>query len=147
MELLEEMSYDECRARLIEESVGRVALCTPSGPQIVPVNYAVDDDAVVFRTAPYTVLGTHGRGAQLAFEVDQLDHESRTGWSVIAVGRAAVVDNPVDLARFRVHDGPRPWAAGARQLHLRLPWTSLTGRRVGKWALSSELRAPVTDAP
>lgn len=140
--MLEEMSYDECRARLMEESVGRVALCTPSGPQIVPVNYVVDGDAIVFRTAPYTVLGTHGRGAQLAFEVDHLDHATRTGWSVVAVGRAAVVDNAVDVARYRTYDSPRPWAAGARQLHLRLPWRDLTGRRVGKWALHSEFQAP-----
>lgn len=139
---MEEMSYDECLARLLEESVGRVALCTPNGPQILPVNYVVDDDAIVFRTSPYTVLGTHGRGAQLAFEVDHLDHEARTGWSVVAVGRAAVVDNAVDVARYRTQEGPRPWAAGSRMLHLRLPWRDLTGRRVGRWAPSSELRTP-----
>lgn len=142
MELLEEMPYDECRACLLEASVGRVAVCTPNGPQIVPVNYVVDDDAIVFRTAPYTVLGTHGRGAQLAFEVDQLDHGTRTGWSVVAVGRAAVVENPVDIARYRTHAGPQPWAAGTRMLHLRLTWRDLTGRRVGRWALSSKLEEP-----
>jgi uncharacterized protein len=143
MDLLEEMAYDECRAHLEEESVGRVALCTPNGPQIVPVNYIVDSDAIVFRTAPYTVLGTHGRGAQLAFEVDRLDHDTRTGWSVIAVGRGAVVDNPVDVARYRTHEGPQPWAAGTRHLHLRLTWGSLTGRRVGRWATSDDSRTPV----
>ena len=36
------------------------------GPHIVPVNYAVVDDALVLRTSPYSVLGGHARGSILA---------------------------------------------------------------------------------
>lgn len=140
MDLTKDMTYDECRRHLAEESVGRAALCTPEGPQIVPVNYVVDGDVIVFRTAPYSVLGTYGAGSKLAFEVDHLDHEARSGWSVVATGRCNTVDNRVDLARYRTHDGPRPWAAGSRLMHLQLPWSSLTGRWIGEWALASELR-------
>jgi hypothetical protein len=132
MDLLREMTYDECRERLLRGSVGRVALCTPSGPQIVPVNYVVDGQSIVFQTAPYTVLGTHGRGAQIAFEVDHTDDEDRSGWSVVAVGRCAAVESPVDVARYRTYGGPRPWAAGSRPLHLKLTWSGLTGRQVGR---------------
>lgn len=140
MDLISDMTYDECSSHLAAESVGRVAICTPDGPHIVPVNYVVDGDMIVFRTAPYSVLGTYGAGAQVAFEVDQLDHEARAGWSVVATGRCATVDKPVDLARYRTHDGPRPWAAGSRVMHLRLPWSSLSGRWIGEWALAPELR-------
>lgn len=52
-----ELPYDRCRELLSSAEVGRVALCTDSGPLIWPVNYSVVEDAVVFRTAPYSVLG------------------------------------------------------------------------------------------
>nr|WP_259408108.1 pyridoxamine 5'-phosphate oxidase family protein [Streptomyces akebiae] len=35
--------------------VGRVAVSTPRGPAVVPVNYEVVDDAIAFRTAPDSV--------------------------------------------------------------------------------------------
>jgi nitroimidazol reductase NimA-like FMN-containing flavoprotein (pyridoxamine 5'-phosphate oxidase superfamily) len=130
MELLKEMSYDDCRRRLAEESVGRVGLCTPAGPQIIPVNYIVDGDAIVFRTVPYGVLGSYARGTQLAFEVDHLDHATSAGWSVVATGRSSVVEEHEDLMRYR-DVGPQPWAGGSRFMYVRLPWRTLSGRIVG----------------
>ena len=57
-----DLSPDECRELLCAGLVGRIAMCTPVGPHIVPVNYGVVDDSVVLRTSPYSVLGTHARG-------------------------------------------------------------------------------------
>ena len=74
-----ELSDAQCRELLSAGLVGRVALCTPVGPHVVPVNYAVVDDSVVLRTTPYSILGTQARGALLAFEVDQLDYEQSAG--------------------------------------------------------------------
>ena len=68
--------------------VGRVAMCTPMGPHIVPVNYSVLDDTVIVRTTPYSVLGSHARGSILALEVDHFEYERHHGWSVVARGRA-----------------------------------------------------------
>ena len=57
-----ELDYTTCLSLLREEEVGRVAVCTSDGPRIVPVNYTVvDDDTLVFRTTPYSALGTHAR--------------------------------------------------------------------------------------
>ena len=55
-----EMTAEECLELLHGGVVGRVAMCTPMGPRIVPVNYAMYDDAIVFRTIPYSELGTYG---------------------------------------------------------------------------------------
>ena len=109
------MSDDECERLLRGNVVGRVALSTPDGPHIVPVNYAVVDDAVVVRTSPYSVLGTYGRDAVLAFEVDQFDHENQRGWSVVARGRAEVVTEPADLDHIRADVGAA--ALGVRRAH------------------------------
>lgn len=125
------LSRDECVRLLSAGVTGRVALSSPDGPHIIPVNYAVVDDAVIVRTSPYSVLGTHGRDAVLAFEVDQFDHERHHGWSVVARGRAEVLTDPAEIAYVRETWEPRPWAGGVRGVYLRLRWVEISGRRVG----------------
>lgn len=126
-----ELSAEECRELLSAGLVGRVAVCTPLGPHIVPVNYAVVDESVVLRTSPYSVLGSHARGTTLALEIDQFDYESQRGWSVVARGRAEAVTGVAELNHIRSVWDPQAWAAGQRNLYLRVRWSELTGRRLG----------------
>lgn len=127
-----ELTYEDCLALLRQGEFGRVAVCTPDGPRIVPVNYAVvDDEAIVFRTTPYSVLGVHARESRLAFEVDQVDREGHTGWSVVASGRGSPLEDRDELARIRTFRDPQPWAGGQRWLYILLRWQDLTGRRIG----------------
>ncbi len=127
-----ELSHAICAELLSAGIVGRIAFVTPTGPQVIPVNYAVIDDTVVFRTSPYGLLGIHGRGVRAAFEIDQLDHEYDQGWSVVAHGRLAHLTDPVALDRVHATWRPRPWAGGvSRHLYLQLTWDLLTGRRLG----------------
>lgn len=126
-----ELSTEECRRLLTSGVFGRVAFSTPSGPYIVPVNYSVVNDLLVFRTTPYGVLGTEARDTQMAFEVDHVDYEYATGWSVVARGRGAVITDPEELDTITSSWPPRPWAAGQRNVYFGLRWTELTGRRLG----------------
>jgi uncharacterized protein len=126
-----DLSLDECRELLSSGLVARVALCTPVGPHIVPVNYAVVDDCVVIRTSPYSILGSHARGTILALELDQFDYDRQRGWSVVARGRAEAVISAEELSHIRGVWEPNAWAAGLRNLYLRVRWTELTGRRLG----------------
>lgn len=125
-----EMSLAECVAALHSTDVGRVALATPSGPRIVPVNYGVLDDAVVVRTSAYSELAQHAIGAELAFEADDLDFSRHTGWSVVAHGVGSSVEGD-ELARIRRVADPEPWAAGNRAFYIKISWHDLTGRRIG----------------
>jgi uncharacterized protein len=132
-----ELSPRECRELMRERVVGRIAICTASGPEIFPINYVVDGDSIVFRTAPYSTLGTYSWDAEIAFEVDHADVEHKTGWSVLAVGHAELIDDPNEVAALRLSGGPEPWAEGPRRLYIRLKWTRLTGRRIGEdWRTS-----------
>ena len=126
-----ELSAAQCRELLSAGLVGRVAICTPLGPHIVPVNYAVVDESAVLRTTPYSVLGSHARGTMLALEVDQFDYERQRGWSVVARGRAEAVTGAGELQDIRRSWEPNAWASGQRNLFLRLPWSELSGRRLG----------------
>jgi nitroimidazol reductase NimA-like FMN-containing flavoprotein (pyridoxamine 5'-phosphate oxidase superfamily) len=126
-----EMSDKECRELLSAGLVGRVAISTPVGPHIVPVNYSVIDDTIVLRTTPYSVLGAQARGTLLALEVDEFDYELQRGWSVVARGRAESIRSAVELQEIRSSWEPNAWADGERNLFLRLRWAELSGRRLG----------------
>ena len=131
MGYLSEIGFDDCVRMLSVGPVGRVALTTPDGPHIIPLNYSVVEDAIIVATTPYSALGTYGPGALVAFEVDQFDLDTHTGWSVVARGRAAVVADPGEVQWLRRAGASTPWADGSRNLYLRIPLTEVSGRRIG----------------
>lgn len=140
---LRELSYAECRALLVRQRAGRVAVATPDGPHIIPMNYSVVNESIVFRTTPFSILATYGRNAKLAFEVDHFRDEQQLGWSVVARGRADVVTDPEELARIRKVCAPLPWADGTRNLHFRLDWKELSGRALGRENLLDAIEGDV----
>nr|WP_246391008.1 pyridoxamine 5'-phosphate oxidase family protein [Nocardioides soli] len=116
--------------RLGSHSVGRVIFCADDGPQIYPVNFAVDDGTIVFRTSAYGPLTSLVHHNEVAFEVDEFDREHHHGWSVIAHGRARALegDEAHEQTTLRMLE---PWAAGSRTLHIRVTPRQLTGRQFG----------------
>jgi len=122
------MSRHECEDLLAEAELGRVAFVECGRPVVVPVNFAVQDDAVVVRTAEDTRLATAAGRSELCFEVDGIVRPSRTGWSVVVAGVAERVTDPLRQARIRTL--LEPWAPGEQSVYLRLPLTGMTGRRV-----------------
>jgi nitroimidazol reductase NimA-like FMN-containing flavoprotein (pyridoxamine 5'-phosphate oxidase superfamily) len=134
-----ELSIAECERLLRSGDVGRVAFATADGPFIVPVNYSVSGGAVIVATSPYSALGTLGRDALFAFEVDHLEPGTKEGWSVVARGRAEPIGDPEEVDTIRHQQPPRPWVDGPRNLYLRLRWTELSGRRLGALTTGSEL--------
>jgi nitroimidazol reductase NimA-like FMN-containing flavoprotein (pyridoxamine 5'-phosphate oxidase superfamily) len=126
-----DLTQAECETLLRSGVVGRVALSTPGGPHVIPINYSVVDDAIIVRTSPCSLLGTYSRDSPLAFEIDQFDHEYHRGWSVVARGRAEFVTDAAELDHIRSVWQPHPRAAGSREMHLRLQWDELSGRRLG----------------
>ena len=111
---------------------GRVAISTPDGPHIVPVNYSVVDDAIIVRTSPYSLLGTYGRDTTLAFEIDQFDHPNQRGWSVVARGRAEASCTTATSSSTSARSGsPSPGRAAPARCSCGSVWTELTGRQLG----------------
>ncbi len=140
MNNVEELEYAKCRGLLAGGVFGRVAVCTDDGPRILPVNYSVVGESVVFRTSAYGVVATHDWKSKMAFEVDYVDYGEQRGWSVLAVGRGQRVVDEDELARIKRTWDPHPWAGGSRPLYVQLPWTELTGRRLGNgWTHDNEM--------
>ncbi len=126
-----ELSVSEAEALLRAGVTGRVAVSTPKGPHILPVNYSVVGDSVVVRTSPYSILGTHAHRSTVAFETDVFDHERHRGWSVVVRGRAEVISDAAMLETIQRVWPPRPWASGQRTLHIGVRLDEVTGRKLG----------------
>ena len=129
---VQEMSVDECLEALRSQRVGRLAVSTPDGPAIFPVNYAIGGDRVVFRTDPGTKLDASGL-RRVAFEIDSLDVEEGTGWSVVVEGVGVEIGDAIDatsvaLQALELH----PFAPGEKAHLVEIQPRVISGRRLVK---------------
>jgi hypothetical protein len=65
----------------------------------------------------------------LAFEVDHLDEEQHSGWSVLVRGKGAEVS---PQRRPALRAVPTPWAIGLHRVWLQIVPETVTGRRFGE---------------
>jgi nitroimidazol reductase NimA-like FMN-containing flavoprotein (pyridoxamine 5'-phosphate oxidase superfamily) len=128
-----ELSRDECLELLAAESFGRVVVTVGADhrPLIRPVNYVFDhaSQAVSFRTAEGTKLHALLRSASACFEIDEVDTETRSGWSVIVYGVTEPIVDPGEIRRLEqsVLDSFVP---GPQAHWIRVRASTVTGRRI-----------------
>jgi uncharacterized protein len=130
---LVELTRPECLALLETAELGRivVALGAKRLPLIRPVNYMFDgpSQSVVFRTSGGSKFNALVRSASASFEIDSVDPQSHTGWSVIVDGVTEEVTRPAELRRLegaRLHT----WAPGERLHWIRIRARTVSGRRI-----------------
>lgn len=88
---------------LASVSYGRVVFSVNALPAIRPVNHIIDDGLIIIRTRLRSALPVAMRAADhlvAAYEADDLDPVSRSGWSVVVTGRAVTVTDSGDIARY-----------------------------------------------
>jgi nitroimidazol reductase NimA-like FMN-containing flavoprotein (pyridoxamine 5'-phosphate oxidase superfamily) len=124
------ISPARCQELLESQNIGRIAWQAADGPQILPVTYAWHDGTIIFRTSPHGVLSELVRPTDVALEIDELDQESRQGWSVVVQGRAQGVAEPDQLVRMWTVGGVVPWASGIRNVFIQIVPHRITGRAV-----------------
>ncbi|SDB84210.1 Nitroimidazol reductase NimA, pyridoxamine 5'-phosphate oxidase superfamily [Raineyella antarctica] len=130
--MFEALEPEDCRALLRTQEVGRVAWTSAdAGILVLPVNYAMRGDLVVFRTSRDSVLADLAEGREVAFQVDDVDVETGNGWSVMAQGESATPKPGPELDELE-KDGPEPWAIGDRDLLITLRVRQISGRVVDR---------------
>lgn len=120
------LSRNDCLSRMASVPVGRVGLSLQAMPAVVPVTFILRDECVVFAVAPGSRLAQAAEDSVIAFEVDEFNPSSRTGWTVMGLGvaRHASLDTPTATA-------PGPWVAGEEGgRFLELEFDLLTGHEV-----------------
>jgi nitroimidazol reductase NimA-like FMN-containing flavoprotein (pyridoxamine 5'-phosphate oxidase superfamily) len=128
---LDELSVAECWDLLATQPVGRVAIIVGHYPEVFPVNYAVQDKTVVYRTGVGAKLHAIHR-SNVTFQADVIDPVHRAGWSVMVKGVAQEVNPSRDRSVVSRSDvgGATPWAPGERGHLIRIVADQVTGRRV-----------------
>jgi uncharacterized protein len=122
----EALEIPECLELLAGEEVGRLGVVAGGRPEIFPVNYVLDGNGILFRTAPGTKLDA-AAGDAVVFEVDHLDRATRSGWSVVIHGRAALYTHFDSAAMERASS---LWWASPKEHLLRITPEVITGRRL-----------------
>jgi nitroimidazol reductase NimA-like FMN-containing flavoprotein (pyridoxamine 5'-phosphate oxidase superfamily) len=127
--VLRVLSPAECLALLQPGGIGRVGFTSAAGVVILPVNFAVSGKAIVFRTAPDTLLAAQVSN-RISFEADHIDEALHEGWSVLVQGHAHKITTELDLRRLEGAGVVEPWAGGARDVWVRITPAQISGRRV-----------------
>ncbi|MGW3353436.1 pyridoxamine 5'-phosphate oxidase family protein [Nonomuraea rubra] len=125
---LQVLAHEECMRLLPSRPIGRIVFTDRALPAVQPVNFCLDEQNIVIRTAASSKLAAATRHAVVAFEVDDFDAEARSGWSVTVVGYARVADDPAELARLK-RLPLTPWARG-RDHFVVITAVEATGRRI-----------------
>lgn len=126
---LEVLADHECADLLATAAVGRLGLSADSLPVILPVNFVVDGDAIVFRTGAGLKLSAAAAGDVACLEVDDIDLLGHGGWSVLVTGRLQEITDPDELDAAR-RLPLSPWWHHVDQRYVRLSMDLLSGRRL-----------------
>jgi nitroimidazol reductase NimA-like FMN-containing flavoprotein (pyridoxamine 5'-phosphate oxidase superfamily) len=127
---LREIAREDCLALLAGTSVGRLAFVDGDWPVILPVNYAVDGETIVFRTDPGLKLATVPL-RKVAFEVDDVDPDTGTGWSVLVRGHTFEITRAIDRrSTIRLDLPVHPFAPGEKGHWIQIEADEITGRRL-----------------
>lgn len=127
---LEILPFGDCLRLLDSVPVGRIGFFADGEIVILPVNYLVDGQDVVFRTGAGSKLSSVGSKNLVGFEADAYDTRTRSGWSVVVSGFTEEVESDEEIRRLS-DLGLQSWARPAEDVPswIRIRPTSITGRR------------------
>ncbi|MET9068305.1 pyridoxamine 5'-phosphate oxidase family protein [Streptosporangium sandarakinum] len=123
------LSRQECMRLLSTAPIGRIVFTDRALPAVQPVNFCLHHGDIVIRTNAGSKLAAATRHAVVAFEADDFDLRTRTGWSVTAVGRARAASDPDEITRLAALP-LTPWAPGQRDHYIIVTAEQLSGRRL-----------------
>ena len=126
---LEILPFDRCLQLLTTVPVGRISFFADGEIVVLPVNHVVDGQDPIFCTARGSKLSAAEGQNLVAFEADDYDERTKSGWSVLVNGRAQAVYEDAEIQRLS-HLGLHPWVTGVeRPFWIRIRPTSISGRR------------------
>ncbi len=128
-----ELERQECLRLLAKVPLGRIVHTRGALPAVLPVNFGLDHDgSVLLRTSAASELVRAIDGSVVAFEADEVDAATHSGWSVVVTGEADGGDRP---RRAGAADPDRAALLGALAHGGLRPYRARTGDRtgVGRW--------------
>ncbi len=118
-----------CLELMATQALGRLIFTHRALPDVLPVTYRLENRSVLIRLAFGSVAAVATRGSVVAFETDDFDIHSHTGWSVTIVGRAHELTDSAELRSTQALD-LRSWGADQRDLYFRVAAEKISGHRL-----------------
>jgi hypothetical protein len=85
------LTPEDCLRLLRGAAIGRLAYTSAALPAIRPVSFRLREEGVLIPARVGGALVHAVRGAVVAFQTDDFDSATRTGWSVTVVGPSLVL--------------------------------------------------------
>jgi len=127
---LEVLRREQSLRLLATATLGRVGVTSGALPVVLPVNFRLVNDLIVFHTGLGTKLDAATCNQIVAFEADDFEPVSHSGWSVVVTGVAREVTDPDELAALSTVPIPR-WAPEGNGRTVAISTDLVSGRRVG----------------
>ncbi|MBK6884983.1 MAG: pyridoxamine 5'-phosphate oxidase family protein [Tetrasphaera sp.] len=118
------LSAEQCWDLLRQNEFGRLAFHLAGEVHITPINYVVDEDRLIFRTAEGGKLLGVVMNDDVAFEIDEIDDEQAT--SVVLRGSARILEG--DEADFVDTLPLRPWVDTTKLVVVAITPSEISGR-------------------
>lgn len=132
---LEVLDRAECLRLLASTTIGRLGITSGALPTVLPVNFRLIDEKVLFRTSSGSKLEAATSNAVVAFEVDDMDPMWHSGWSVVVTGVAREVTDAEELRALAGANIPR-WTPSPTDRVVEVSTEMVTGRRIPRFAHS-----------
>lgn len=129
------LDREACLRLLGQATLGRIGITMRALPVILPVNFRLVGDRIVFRTGAGTKLEAATHNTIVAFEVDEVDRVEHTGWSVVVTGIAREVLDRESLEELAAANIPK-WAPSDDERMVEVTLDLVSGRRIGPAPLS-----------
>lgn len=120
---------EECDALLAQADLGRLGVIQDGRPLVFPVCHVYTGGVLAFPTNVGTKLHAALSWPYVSFEVDGIEDDGLTGWSVMVAGRAELVDAAEDVAAYTALRDV-PWRTSPSLRWVRVVPSEISGRRI-----------------
>lgn len=123
-----QLTEDESLELMATNSLGRLVVRRKDDMDLFPLNFVVDGERIVFRTAEGSKLFSLTLNDDVLFETDFADFGTGEAWSVIVKGRARALISTEDIRKadeLPLH----PWLPTLKYNYVEIRPESISGRR------------------
>lgn len=119
------LTAEQCWERLRAQELGRIVTHVGDVIDIFPINYVVDGEGIVFRTAEGSKLFELTVNDDVLFEVD--DHTGTDAWSVVVRGRARRLETDDEVQHADTLP-LKPWIPTLKHNYVHITVRDISGR-------------------
>ncbi len=126
----ETLDSGECWRLVGDHGVGRVVFEGDTDTQVVPTRYDAQTGVAYFRAPTFGEMARRVHRRSTSLQVDDIDHETFTGWSILLTGTAHRVQDSRTMADLWSLGRPPTWFPRVDTQWIALPVDHLHGQRV-----------------